>query len=170
MRRLTWLVGPPGAGKTTLARTYRADGIRVVELTDMLAPLVEPAGLRKGVLGANGALVQMIRALELHPDNRDAPPLLVVAGLVAEDDLFAGDAADEAVWLLLPSRELWRLQLQRRPAVDADDRPQYDDQAYAERWYDRFLGWLAEGRPVERLACVHRAELVGALPGSRTNR
>lgn len=164
MKRLTWLVGPPGAGKTTFGLGQRAAGVRVVELTDMLAPLVEPARVAKGILAANGALVRMIRGLELHPDNRALPPLLVIVGLAPEEALFAGDGADEAVWLLLPSRERWREQLMRRP-TDVAGRAQYADYAYAEQWYDRFAGWVAADRPLVRVACDYCPELVGALPG-----
>jgi hypothetical protein len=170
MKRLVWLVGPPGAGKTTFGRTQRAVGVRVVELTDMLAPLVEPAGIDKGVLTANGALVRMIRALELHPDNRGLPPLMVIVGLAPEDELFAGDPADEAVWLLLPPRERWREQLTRRPTT-GPGRIQYADYAYAEQWYGRFEAWIAASRAIEPIACDYRPELVGALPeDERTSR
>lgn len=163
MRRLTWLVGPPGAGKTTLAAERQAAGTRVVQLSDMLAPLIEPPRIRKGVLAANGTLVRAIRALELHPDNRERAPLLVVAGLVPEEDLFAGDPRDEEVWLLLPPRGRWSVQLRRRPC-GADDPRQYDDYAYAERWYERFAGWLSEGRPVVQCEQEHREELLGRSP------
>lgn len=163
MKRLIWLVGPPGAGKTTFGRAQRGSGARVVELTDMLAPLVEPVRIARGVLAANGALVRMIRALELHPDNRGLPPLLVVAGLAPEDALFAGHHADEAVWLLLPPRERWREQLTRRP-TKGPGRIQYADYAYAEQWYDRFEAWITAGRPIVQIASDYRPELVGVRP------
>ncbi len=163
MRRLTWLVGPPGAGKTTFAGAQRAAGVRVVEFTDMLGPLVEPAGISRGLLGANGALVALVRSIELHPDNLALAPLLVVVGVAPEEALFAGEAAAEEVWMLLPERERWREQLRRRPNVEAV-RPQYDDYTYAEQLYERCERWLVEGRAIRRLTTPHQAELLGRAP------
>lgn len=158
--RITWLVGPPGAGKSTLANQLRTH-CRVVEFTDMLGPLVNAVRLRKGVLGANGKLVEIVRHLELHPDNRALPPLLVVAGIVDETALFPLVDEAESVWLLLPERERWRTQLLRRPA-GASSSGVYDDEAYATRWYERFEGWPSRGYPVRIVEAPFRAELVGA--------
>lgn len=159
MKRLSWLVGPPGSGKSTWANTLRARH-RVVELTDMLGPLVNPVRMRKGILRANGSLVRLVRELELHPDNRALAPLLVVAGLVPEDALFPlGN--DEEVLLLLPPRERWEEQLRRRPTGGGSS-GQYDDYAYAEQWYDRFASWQARGLPYTQLDIAYRPELLGA--------
>jgi hypothetical protein len=137
--RLTWLVGPPGTGKSTFARL--GNGFtRMVELTAMLGPLVNGPPIRKGVLEANGRLVTLIRALERHPNNRELPALLVVAGLVPEDAVLPV-GADEAVWLLRPERERWRRQLRSRP-VGGGSSEQYDDYDYSEMWYDRFGEWI----------------------------
>jgi hypothetical protein len=162
MRRLTWLVGPPGAGKTTFAGAQRAAGVRVVEFTDMLGPLVEPAGISRGLLAANGALVALVRSIELHPDNLALAPLLVVVGVAPEAALFAGDAAFEEVWMLLPERERWREQLRRRPGEGP--RPQYDDYAYAEQLYARCERWLDEGRAIRRLTAEYQSKLLGLAP------
>jgi hypothetical protein len=160
MKRLSWLVGPPGSGKSTWANGIRARG-RVVELTDMLGPLVNPVRMRKGILRANGSLVRLVRELELHPENRALSPLLVVAGLVPEDALFPlGE--DEEVFLLLPPRERWEEQLRRRPTGGGSS-GQYDDYAYAEQWYDRLSSWLARGLPCRRLELPYRPELLGRI-------
>ncbi|HRI71897.1 MAG TPA: hypothetical protein PK156_47015, partial [Polyangium sp.] len=132
MKRLTWLVGPPGSGKSTWANALRSQH-RVVEFNEMLAPLVMPARIRKGVLTANAALVNLVRNLELHPENRSLPPPLVVAGLVPEDALFP-ISEDEEVLLLLPERSRWEKQLHNRP-IGSGSLRQYDDFPYAAQWY-----------------------------------
>lgn len=160
MKRLTWLIGPPGSGKSTWANGRRGHA-RVVELNDMLGPLVNPVRMRKGLLRANGAMVRLVRELELHPENRGLPPLLVVAGLVPEEALFPlGE--DEDVLLLLPPRERWSEQLHRRPA-DGGSSGQYDDYAYAAQWYDRFTSWLSRGLPCNRLELPFDPELLGRI-------
>ena len=137
--RLTWLVGPPGAGKTTFAHTASHGFSRVVELPEMLSSLIDPPGIVRGVLQANSALVEMIRRLEFHPDNLQHAPLLVVAGLIPEASCLP-ILPNEAVWLLRPPRERWRKQLYNRPTDDPTN-SQYTDYDYAESWYDRFDAW-----------------------------
>lgn len=160
MKRVTWLLGPPGAGKSTFVRRQR-EFRRTVELNAMLSPLVDPLGIRQGVLSANAKLVEAIRAVELHASNATLDPLLVVAGLVPEQALFPLDAREE-VWLLLPERERWELQLRSRPP-GTGARRQYDDIAYATLWYERFCEWLARGTPLRRIDVEFEPELIGRI-------
>ncbi len=159
--RLIWLVGPPGAGKSTFSRLQ--DRVkRVVELTDMLGPLVNEEQIRRGVLTANGRLVRLIRELEIHQDNIGRDPLLIVAGLVPEDALFPL-GSNEVVWLLRPGEERWRKQLRSRPKGGGSS-GQYDDYKYSELWYERFSEW--DGRPgVFNLECDYDESMLGILAG-----
>jgi hypothetical protein len=161
MKRLTWLVGPPGAGKTTWAKTQASPSHRIVELDAMLAPILEPSGIHQGVLHANGQLVQLIRELELRPENFQRPPLLVVAGLVPEEALFAGGPHEE-IWLLLPPRERWERQLHERPQHHGS-RHYYSDYVYAAKWYERFERWPDSGRNVVQIATPYYPELLGKI-------
>jgi hypothetical protein len=160
VRRLTWLVGPPGAGKSTYARSM-AGVARIVEFTAMLGPLVDPLRVRRGVLTANAHLVAAVRAVELHPDNAGHPPILVVAGLVPEVALFPL-SADEEVILLLPERARWEAQLQARPARGGSS-AQYDDLAYSKQWYGRFEEWVERGLPLRRVDVPFDASLLGRV-------
>lgn len=157
--RLTWLVGPPGAGKSTFAAS-QTQFRRVVELTAMLGPLVDSERIRHGVLTANGRLVRLIRELELRVENRELAPLLVVAGLVPEEALFPlGE--EERVWLLRPDELRWTRQLESRPSGGGSS-GQYDDYEYSRLWYGRFAGW-ADRSGVELLDLPFRPELLGRV-------
>lgn len=157
--RVTWLVGPPGAGKSTFA-VQQTVFTRVLELSDMMAPLVAPLRLRQGVLEANDRLVVLIRGIERQPSHRGLAPLLVVAGMVTEALFPLAD--DEQVWLLRPPREQWLVQLRQRPS-DAGALDPYADVEYGQRWYDRFDSWI--GRPgVQVIEQRFATEKVGGLP------
>ncbi|WP_146157670.1 hypothetical protein [Enhygromyxa salina] len=129
----------------------------------MLSPLIEPLDLRKGVLAANAKLVEVVRAVELHPDNAEVAPLLVVAGLVPEAALFPLDSREE-VWLLLPDRERWVQQLRSRPSNGPTR--QYADFAYAAQWYENFCAWLARELPLRHIDVRFEPELVGRVDPS----
>lgn len=160
MTRVAWLVGSPGAGKSTFARRQH-EFVRVVEFTAMLGPLVDSMHLRKGVLAANQRLVDVVRAVEFHPANVGAPAALVVAGLVPENVLFPVHH-DEEVLLLLPERQRWERQLRMRPLGGGSSR-QYDDIPYATEWYERFEEWLQRGLPLRRLDVAFDPALLGRV-------
>ncbi len=158
--RLTWLVGPPGAGKSTFIGSAAHGFRRVVELNDMLGPLVGPPRIRKGILEANGRLVDLIRRIERHEDNRCLSALLIVVGLAPESAIFPL-SEDEVVWLLLPPLDRWRLQLYERP-VNRGGAENYDDYCYSETWYARLVHWLGrEG--VHRLDVPFEQSRVGRV-------
>lgn len=155
--RITWLVGPPGAGKSTFAALHEHGFKRVVELTSMLGPLVNPPGITDGVLTANSTLVELIRTLELRDNNRGLDSVLVVAGIVPKTSVLPV-REHERVWLLHPPRDRWQEQLHRRPTAGN----QYSDYRYATLWYERFEAWKEEPG-VELLSLPFEPGMIGEV-------
>jgi hypothetical protein len=148
LKRLTWMVGPPAAGKSTWAASLREQAVapRCLELAEMLHPLVDPSRPRKGMMRAKGLLIRAIREVELEPSNDGLPPLIVIAALVGEAELFPLSPGEE-VLLLLPPREQWERQfLQRTGEPSPGSRPMALDEA--RRWYDHYLRWTEKHLPV----------------------
>ena len=132
--------------------------LHIVEFTDMLGPLVNRGKLRHGVLTANASLVAAVRAIVLNPGNAAMPPVVIVAGIVAEDAIFPLSDSEE-VWLMLPERERWERQLLGRPIAGGSS-GQYDDFAYSRVWYERFATWA--GRlPIRLVETAYDPSLIG---------
>ena len=156
--RLIWLVGPPGAGKTTFVRNH---AIPSVEFDHMLQPLIAPWNLERGVLKAQGHLIKVIRSICHQPKSHLPSELIVVAGSVKESDLFPLEEGEE-VWLMLPNSKRWMSQLSNRPEI-INGIPQHTNLAYATEMYEYFQNW------VNRLEIVvidsnYNPELIGCVP------
>jgi hypothetical protein len=148
MKHLTWLVGPPAAGKTTWALGLQASSPapRVLELAEMLHPLVDPTKPRQGMMQAKSLLIQAIRRVELDPANDGLPPLVVITATVGEKELFPL-SGNEEVLLLLPPRDVWERQFLGRPPRHApSSRPMSLEEAL--RWYEHYARWKELKLPV----------------------
>lgn len=120
--RLLWVLGPPGAGKSTLAGWLgeaMSPAPRVAELATMLGPLVLPGRQRAGVARAKRQLIAAIRGVELHADNAADPPLVVVAAWLPPRAL-APLGERERILVVLPLREDWWRQWSARTAASLD--------------------------------------------------
>ena len=147
MKRLTWVVGPPGAGKSTWARERqsRPPGPRVLELAHMLHPLVDPARTRRGLMRAKALLIQAIRQVELDPANDSLPPLVVVVSLI-DEEVLRPLVPEEDLVLILPPREQWERQfLARSTSPEPGSRPMTLEEARV--WYERYLRWTSGHMP-----------------------
>lgn len=112
---ITWLLGPPGAGKSTWLRALQAVGadLHTAELGAITSPLLSPARYLRGGLQALGHAAQMIRALAANnPEQR-----FVIAGTSLPDWALqsSADAAHSERLVLLHSAERSERQRLERP-------------------------------------------------------
>lgn len=138
MLALIWLVGPPGAGKSTFVRLNSK--IPYLEFTDMLRPLTARWNLTQGVMQANTRLIEIIRTVRLASIKEFPRDLIVVAGSVYEEALFPLHD-DEEVWLIRPTKDRWEKQFSERPKKYADT-PQFKNFPFSDEMYERFESWL----------------------------
>jgi hypothetical protein len=112
--KLLWLLGPPGAGKTTWSKQQakRLAGLRVVELGQLLAPFQLPNQGRPGMMRAKGAMIEALRALAHAPE---APERFLVIAVDVPQESLCPVRPDECVLLLRPEPERWQRQLSARP-------------------------------------------------------
>jgi energy-coupling factor transporter ATP-binding protein EcfA2 len=146
VKRLTWLIGPPGAGKSTFAWHLQKSFSRIVEFDQMLGPLIKPHQITKGIKRANDHLIQVVRQIELIPENLKLPPLLAVAGVINPDQLLPLSPHEE-IWAISIPKERWFGQLKRRPTQNGDLRRSQADGGYldfdfAEKAYDQLAIWV----------------------------
>ncbi|ATB35805.1 hypothetical protein CYFUS_001219 [Cystobacter fuscus] len=141
MKRLTWVVGPPAAGKTTWAERLRTQSPapRILEFAQLLHPLVDPVHPRKGMMQAKSLFIRAIRQVELHPANVGLPPLVVIVALIHEEALLPLSEEEELI-LILPPRAQWERQfLDRSAPPSPGSRPMGLEEARG--WYERYLRW-----------------------------
>lgn len=100
---LLWVLGPPGAGKSTWAgRLAAGEGARVLELADLLR---WRDGATVGVSAAKRSLVEAIRSVELVRPETDRR-LLVVSALLSPEILHPLSPREHVV-AIVPRREDW---------------------------------------------------------------
>ena len=151
--RIIWIVGPPGAGKSTWLRALGAASskVRCVELGRSIQALVESTGMRPGGLQALGHAARAVRDLA----RRDQGHTYIVA-TTGVPDWALPDSDDESLFLLIPERSRIARQRTARPARTA---PAADDREF-EVHLNRALG-LERRSGRRRLDIPFFQELVG---------
>lgn len=115
---ITWLLGPPGSGKSTWLRALRAvtADLHIAELGAMTSSLMDSTRYLRGGLQALGHAAQMIRTLAANnPERR-----FVIAGTSLPDWALqtSGDRAHSERLVLLHSAERSERQQLERPTPD----------------------------------------------------
>lgn len=156
--KIIWLVGPPGAGKSTFVRQQSA--CSYIEFTDMLSPLTSPWNLTQGIMKANSYLIDIIRHVKNQGETQFPNPLIVVAGNVMEEDLFPLKKNEE-VWLIRPEKQRWLEQFTKRP-MKYKQHPQFSDLTFSLTMYDKFETWINKPN-VRVIEIPYTAERIGKI-------
>lgn len=142
--RLAWVLGPPGAGKSTFAHKIQHSYSRVVEFDQLLSPLVDDYNISKGIFSANNHLIDVVRSIELHPSNLHFPPLLIIAGLIDFKHLLPISNL-EGIFIILPERKRWLKQLKNRPSIKGNKlftEEKLTNLPFVEKAYDELKSFL----------------------------
>ncbi len=165
MKRLTWLLGPPGAGKSTYASQFPHGIPRVVEINQMLFPLIKGTKINHGILTAIHQCIELIKELELRTENINEKPLMVVAG-IAELSVILPLTKHEQIWLILPSYKRWKLQFEQRPLDKGNGKKYYEnytDYKYSEKHYYKYQKLLKENQEIKLIDTDFDENLLGKL-------
>ncbi|MEZ4402314.1 MAG: glycosyltransferase [Kofleriaceae bacterium] len=106
--RLVWVLGPPGAGKTTWARRCARAGDRIFDLGEAM-PWLDGADL--GVRTAKRHIAAAVRATESQ--RSEGRRLFVTPAYFGPEDL-GPPGPFEHIVAIVPSEERWRAQLEER--------------------------------------------------------
>jgi hypothetical protein len=140
--RLIWVLGPPGAGKTTWAMRAAGAKDRVMDIDEVL---FWRDGADMGVLTAKRHAIDAIRATEAARPDHDRR--LLVTGSYMPLDALKGLAAHEHIVTVIPPRQIWS---QRLTDPDGAVAPQHAEAFSA--WVERFgYGPAAAARVAEAM-------------------
>jgi GT2 family glycosyltransferase len=138
--RLVWVLGPPGAGKTTWAKRCARGRDRVMDCVDAMLWL---DGADLGVRTAKRHLAAAIRATEMHRAPNDRCLFMTLAYFDAED--LGPPQSFEHVVAIVPGAARWHAQLRQRDgSVDEQHAREYA------RWVQRY-GTGARAAPAESI-------------------